>query len=388
MIRTCKNCAGKLTYDIGKRGLSCVNCGSLFTVEEYESDSEESSSTLPFIKSNDMVNCKIFSCSSCGAEVSVTDNEASTFCIYCGNPTIIFSRVGKFKKPDIIVPFKITKEEALDIVRTKLKKGILIPKTIKNFEPELLRGIYIPYHVTKVEYDSSMILSSVQKSGKHSHTYFHKRSGYITLPWVTTDASSTLSDSTSQRLEPYIIKESVPFDEDYLVGFYSDIADIKKKDSTQLAQKRAREAYNEEMMNSIPGSSKKIVQERYRAAVYEDPQTAFLPAWFLTFRYKDRPYTITINGQTGKTVGGVPWRKRLFVSLTTILSIIFTALISVVAVPFLMETDNISIFIFVIVFSIITSMLGIGKIRKVLAAIRRTTENSLVSFVDKRQKGE
>lgn len=388
MIRTCKNCAGKLAYDIAQKALVCEHCGSTYSVEDYDSDPETEASELPLIKTEGMVNCKIFSCSACGAEISVTDTEASTFCIYCGNPTIIFSRVGKFKKPDKIIPFKITKEEALELVRKKLNKGLFIPKAIKDFEPELLRGIYIPYYISNVEYDSSMILSSVQKSGKHSHTYYHKRSGYITLPWVTTDASSTLNDSTSQRLEPYVVKECVSFDEDYLVGFYSDISDVKSKDATRLAQRRAREVYNEEMLNSIPGSSKKIVKERYRAEVYEQPTTAFFPAWFLTFRYQDKPYTITINGQTGKLVGGVPWNKTLFTILTVILSIIFTTAITLPFAPVLTNTDDIRLILMAVVFSAISITAGINKIKKVLKSIARTTESSLTSFVGKRQKGE
>ena len=36
---------------------------------------------------------------------------------------------------------------------------------------------------------------------------------------------------------------------------------------------------------------------------------AFLPVWFMTFEYKDRPYTMMVNGQTGKVVGTVPFQK-------------------------------------------------------------------------------
>ena len=111
MIRNCKNCAGSLRYDTRIEKLVCGRCGSTFCVEEF--DAPEDESNLPFIEVDETFECKIYECQTCGANISVTDTEASTFCIYCGNPSVIFSRIGKLKKPDCIIPFKITKEEAM-----------------------------------------------------------------------------------------------------------------------------------------------------------------------------------------------------------------------------------------------------------------------------------
>lgn len=394
MIRTCKNCAGMLKYDIQLKGLHCDNCGSTFSVSEYD-DIPEGEEEL--LEVENMIDCNIYRCSACGAEISVTGTEASTFCIYCGNPTIIFSRVGRLKKPDMICPFKITKEEALSIVSNHIKSGMFIPKEIKNIEPELLRGIYIPYYVSHVEYDASMIIETKQRSGKSTHTYYHKRSGYASLPWVTTDASTTLSDSSSQRLEPYYMDQAKEFDENYLVGFYSDMSDVSEIDAVRTAQKRAREVFEEELIKSVKGSSKKIVTQRFRAEVYEKPITAMLPAWFLTFRYKDKPYTIIVNGQTGKAVGGVPWNKVLFTVLTVTLAIITSVVFIFILskfLPFIFSSsssssnNNGNFIVFLIAGSIASITAGIKKIKRVLNSIARTTASTLTSYVGKRQKGE
>ena len=332
MIRTCKNCAGKIVFDIGQKSLYCEHCGSTFDVSEYDTNEDYIENDVVDTY-KDMMDCNIYQCNSCGAEISINDTEASTFCIYCGNPAIVFSRVARLKKPDMIIPFEISKDEALNIVRNRIGNGFFIPREIKNFKPELLRGIYIPYYVTKVEHDVSAIISAVQSSGKNSHTYYHERSGYASLPWITTDASTTLSDSSSQRLEPYALDSAKPFDEDYLVGFYSDMADVDEADAIATAKKRAKTVVEEELFKSVKGSSKKIYNARYDSVVYDKPVTAMLPAWFLTFRYKDKPYTIIVNGQTGKVVGGVPWNKALFITLLVITSVIF----SVVSIAILNE---------------------------------------------------
>lgn len=399
MIRTCKNCGGRLKFDIQKKGLVCASCGSLFDVSEYDSGLDELQEQEPVkLKIEDTIDCSIYQCNSCGAEISITNTEVSTFCIYCGNPSIVFSRISKMKKPDAILPFTVTKEQAMNMVRERINKGFFIPKSIKNYEIEQMRGIYIPYYITNVEYDASMILSSVHKNGKNSTTYYYKRTGYSHMPWVTTDASRTLADSSSQRLEPYYIKDAKPFDEDYLVGFYSDMSDVPYTEAITLAKQRADNVFTDEMLKSINGSSKKVVEKRHRAEVYDKPTTIFLPAWFLTFRYNNQPYTIIINGQTGKVVGGVPWNKALFTAIFLSLAVLISAacifllqlMLPVVFSSRRHSSNNrnsgnvIAVPIAVAIASISS---GVKKIKSVLKSISRTSASTLTTYVSKRQKG-
>lgn len=394
MIRTCKNCASRIVFDVEKNGLYCERCGSLFDVSDYgDADYIENDVVSDF---KDMMDCNIYMCNSCGAEISINDTEASTFCIYCGNPAIVFSRVAKLKKPDAILPFKITKEDAMSIVKNRIQDGVFIPKEIKNLKIEQLRGIYIPYYITKVEADVASIISSEVHSNKSTNTIYSLRAVAASLPWVTTDASLKLNDSLSQRLEPFYLEEAVDFDEDYLVGFYSDMSDVQKSRAVEQAKDRVRHAIEEDMMHDVKGSNKKMQKNRICIDVFDEPITAMLPAWFLTFRYKDKPYTLLINGQTGKLVGGVPWNKALFITLVTVLSILFS-------------TAAVLLFynVLPIIFSgssrgnsngRLLSLIGAGilacfsaavkNITSSIKSIKRASDSNLTSFVSKRQKGE
>lgn len=400
MILSCKNCGARVVYDPQTGRLHCEYCDSNFDLSEYKLKAGYNEKG-PVLESeiyggdNKDMDCQIYTCGACGAEVSVNSVEASTFCVYCGSPNVVFSRIAKVKRPKKILPFMVTKQQAEKLIRKRLNSGLFIPDEIKNFHTELLRGIYIPYYITNVAYRNSMLVKSEVGGGKNKRTIYSLRSGYCIFDHMTTDASKKLSDATSTKLEPYNMNYLCDFSENYLTGFYSDIADVKPSNARATAAARSKELFNEAVLDSVIGSDKEIVDQRPEYVIKNDPMKVMLPAWFLTFRYKDRPYTILVNGQTGKVIGGVPWNKERFVMVVLALGII----ISLAAMPivgFLMnesfgygsdDSGSYKIIVAIIFFSFGALGTGIKKLKKVLNSIRLTSESSLTSFVKKRQNG-
>lgn len=399
MIRICKNCSGRITYDIKKSGLVCEKCGSFFSVEDY--NSEESDISLNKVSDDEFgtMDVIVYSCSTCGAEVSVSDEDYKSDCIYCGNPTFVFSRKTKIRRPDKIIPFKLTRDDAEAAIRKELRKGIFIPKEIKQIKPDLLRPIYVPYYISKVEYDTSMVIAEEFGHGKDKETNYFIRSGYATLDFVSTDACQAFNDQTSERLEPYRFSELQTFDEDYLLGFYSNIPDVEVKDAVITADARACEFVDDILMADF-GSKAYIYRQRSRAEVYEQPTLALLPVWFMSFKYQDKQYTIIVNGQSGKVVGAFPWRK-LFTSITAVVALILTLLIATPLYLILSEIASAAdaetvvtllplmakVIIPVGAAAIVVISAGLRYFRKVSRAIDRTTEESLLKFASKRKGG-
>ena len=52
-------------------------------------------------------------------------------------------------------------------------------------------------------------------------------------------------------------------------------------------------------MESCNARSKSVVVSNPQIQIQKETY-AMLPAWFMTFRYKENPYTMLVNGQTGK----------------------------------------------------------------------------------------
>lgn len=292
MIIRCSNCSGALVYDIALGKMKCAHCNTFFEVDEVETSSLE----------EDMLEYNIFACTACGARVAVNNVECATWCAYCGQPTIVFERVSKRKKPEKIIPFKVTREEAKVVIRKYLKKGIFVPKAVKKFEVERLNGVYMPYWLYNVEYEDRPFFEVKRRNGH----YKYQVQATTNFKNLTMDASENFSNLYSQRLEPYDMKELTDFQEVYLSGFYADCFDVNKEQLREKVFERCKKMYDNEISKKNLGSNCysttpkwKVLEEKY----------AMLPVWFLTMRYKDKPYTMLVNGQTKKVMGAVPYVK-------------------------------------------------------------------------------
>ena len=287
MAVLCKNCAGKLIFNPASQKLECSTCGSSFRPEDVED--------VYASKSAKYYDTRVYVCSHCGAEVITSDTEASTFCVYCGNPAIVFSRISREYRPDGLIPFKITKEQAISNITKKFLNNPIVPKEVAGkCKPENLRGIYVPYWVINAKFTEADFLSGVVKRGKSSETRYYSRACETQLRNVPIDGSRILNDDTSLKLEPFYLEDSKDFDEDYLNGFYSNTSDLRFFDLRESAAKRCHKLVSEEVIKSIPSNARdvKIRDTIYWVDIEDDPIYMMMPVWFFTFKYKGKPYTI------------------------------------------------------------------------------------------------
>ena len=404
MATLCKNCSHALIFDPVTQKLVCESCGSSFKAEEVQSESKqyredlkaESLNDVYGTKDEELMDCYVYTCSECGGEIIINGTEASTTCIYCGNPSVVFSRIAKQKCPEFVLPFSISREQAIDLVHKKIDKGFFVPKGIKNFNPDLVRGIYIPYWIINAEYTDAVVIQGRVKQGKNSVTRYFGRAGNMKLERFPIDASTALSDESSSRLEPFELSRLKPFDEDYLAGFYSNVSDVTYTDLRFAALKRAQEYFNEEAIKSVSAHSKKVVASVPSIRLDRDMAYAMLPAWFITFKYQGKHNTILVNGDSGKVVCGLPWKKKLFYGLLIALGILLTIGLFFVfkdTIPFIFtgssrhssNNSNGKIIALLITGIIALFSTGIRKVIKVVKNIKLTQDKAIFNFMKKRQ---
>ena len=404
MITKCKNCSGQLIFDPKKQMLVCDHCGGMFNPDEFEGsktepyvDKEaESLNDIYGIDSKELIDCYVYICNSCGGEIIVNGTEASTQCIYCGSSAVVFNRVAKHKRPHGIIPFKVTKEEAVEAVRKRFNKGFFIPKSIKQFKPDDVRGIYIPYWIVNCIHKGSVVISGEVSNGRHSKIEYYGRAGQMRLSNLPLDASRTLSDDSSSRMEPFDLNDMKEFNEKYLLGFYSNISDVTYGNLRRAADERADAYFNELAIKSVHDARKPKIHssDQITAIDYNNMKYAMLPAWFITYTYKKRHNTVIVNGQTGKVVCGVPWNKGLFYFIqflagAIVSAVLFLALRNILPILFTTSTKVSTASIMLIGVFITGAMAlfsyGLVRIVKIIKSINLTQAISIFNFVRKRQ---
>ena len=332
MASLCKNCGGNLAFSPKRQALFCNKCGATFKPEDITAEAKELLADVEAPKASDIYgsrgsyDCSIYSCTQCGGDIVINDTEASTICVYCGSPAVVFNRVAKEIRPDGIIPFSVTKDLAQMLIKTHLKKGKFIPSEIKNAPLDDIKGIYIPYWIVDCDFHDAVMVKGDVQEGKHKRTTYFAQAGEWTYQNLPCNASLRFNDNIGKKLEPFDYNEARDFDEDYLTGFYSDITDMSPANLRSAVLKRGDDMYREEVIHGLVNATKKSVVNSSPSVRIKEGEEVYLmiPAWFYTFRYKGMPHTILVNGQTGKTVGAMPFDRAKLIALTVA---IFIALV-------------------------------------------------------------
>lgn len=396
MATLCSNCGGALVYSPTSHKMSCKMCGSTFKPEEVvalgkELLVEDNGKTLAEVhgtRNPKDYKVHIYTCSHCGGDVVVNGSEASTVCVYCGNPTVVFSRVANERRPDGIVPFSIGKEEAEKLIRSHLNRGAFIPNKIKKQSLDNIRGIYVPYWIVNCDFYDSVVIKGDVKSGKHTRTTYFARAGRSRFELLPCDASLNLNDNMAKRLEPYYYDDVKDFDEDYLGGFYSDTSDMSPSDLRAAVLRRCDDMFCEEAIKNIRAQNLAVEKTRPYVNIDEDAIYLMLPVWFYTFMYNGKPNTVLVNGQTGKTVGTLPINKGKLAALTIPLFLLLAAIVLYPVIRLSLE-DIVAYFPIMVSFSTVfgVSMYTIAgrKIRRIINNIKDSQSSSTFLYVRKRQ---
>ncbi len=319
----CPNCGSTMEFSPALRKMYCTHCGVSqpvsarrdvnriipFQTDEDEcTENEKSTKEKQDWRRHAVIKMQIAHCTECGADLGLNDLELSSFCPYCGQATIVKDRIADFYEPDTIIPFKITKEKAADLLRDYFACGKYIPDELKDFEFERLRGIYVPYWVADLYYTDDQYWKTWLEY-KEVIGYRHvEAEGYFRN--LTMDASRRIDDEFSRRLEPFDMEGRAPFHASFLSGFYADCCDVGSEEIKIVAKARAKEIFDEKMR--WVGGRDLPVETRPQCRI-ESLEYVLLPIWFMTTHWKGRPITVMINGQTGKVAGSVPIdRKKWF----------------------------------------------------------------------------
>ena len=328
----CPACTGPLHF-VGSSGkLECDYCGSTYTVEYIESlfkDKNEQAAQntsqtqmegeWAFDTHTDWgVNMKAYNCPSCGAELICEETTAATSCPYCGNPTVIPGQFSGGMKPEYILPFKLSKEDAVAALKKHYHGKKLLPRVFSQQNHlEEVKGIYVPFWLFDAEGDGDVSFAAqntrVFRQGDYEITetdHFQvRRAGSVQFQRIPADASSKMPDDYMDSIEPFDYGELKPFSAAYLPGFLADKYDVDKDACAERADRRASVSVVDVLRSTVTGYETVTVSGESVNVRRGKISYALMPVWLLSTRWKEQNYLFAMNGQTGKMVGNLPIDK-------------------------------------------------------------------------------
>lgn len=339
----CPNCGASLVYDASRGSLLCDHCGTVVDVDtmEQEFDSEKhihqdkadqkTQGQGQYTQDQDQLSMKQYHCDSCGAEVLTDEFTAATFCAFCGNPNLIEDRLIDEAKPDLLIPFKISKQQAVEKFRKWTKNGLLTPGEFTNQSTiDKITGMYVPYWLydmmAHVRLSAHCTNVSVIRHGDTEVTttrhYQVERDLTAEYSKVPADASKQMEDGMMDKLEPFFYQDITSFEMPYLAGFMAEKYNYSSDQLADRAGSRIRTYAASLAKDTIRGYASVAVTNEKVDLREEGAQYAMLPVWLLNYRYKDRTYTFALNGQTGKMVGDLPVSRKKMILWCFILTLI------------------------------------------------------------------
>ena len=318
----CPNCSADLKFSPSTQKLDCEYCLSSFTIEEVKRLCAHTENSIPpeevQVKDDFENHTNLYRCNSCGAEIMADDQQTATFCYYCHNPVILSGKMGGAYKPDQVIGFRLTKENAIADFKKWIGKRWFVPKDFKSQEQiEKLTGLYVPFWIADchVNVDYRAVGKKLRHwvSGNYSYTetkeYRITRQGKMTTRGVPADGETKIEDLLMEAIEPFDYRELKDFSMSYLSGFFADKYDVDKSAVFPRIRIRTNQACSAFVKSTVSGYSSVTPSiEQYNIS-NTDWRYIMLPVWFMTYKYKNKMYEFAINGQTGKLAGTPPLSK-------------------------------------------------------------------------------
>ena len=294
-----------------------------------------------------------FKCSGCGAEVTVDTGETLTArCHWCRHVFGINEQVPNGAVPDAVLPFHISKDDAVARIRQFVGKRSLfaLEEFKRQFAPENVIGVYLPYMIV----DGNVSADIAGKGEVETRRYTrgsgnNKRTYYDADVWkierhvdFIVDDLPLESSSERRRLDarvntnniintilPFDTKNAVKWNASYLVGHSSEKRDLDVAHMHPQLEDKLLSIARSQVVASVRRFDRGVRWERERLDVHGSRWVSmYLPVWLYSFhqpgskgkggRKDGMLHYIAVNGRTGETMGSIPvqqW-KLLLASLT------------------------------------------------------------------------
>ncbi|WP_220458022.1 TFIIB-type zinc ribbon-containing protein [Actinotalea sp. JY-7876] len=301
-----------------------------------------------------------FKCSACGAEVVIDTNESTQArCHWCRNTLSMNQQVPNGAVPDMVLPFRVPKDDAVARIAEFVKKRTFFAHPVfkREFNPENVMGVYLPYMVVDVNARASLAgqgehqtRSYTVKSGDSrrrvydADVYDVVRDFTVHIDDLTVESSRARLDKDASRntnniinsILPFDVENAVRYDSNYLSGFHSERRDSNVADLTPVATVQAQDVARHAANQTLEFYDRGVRWDHERVDVVGQRWvSAYLPVWLYSYQQRKSNgrsflHYVAVNARTGETMGSVPVNQPKLLAVAGVVQVVGTILFALI----------------------------------------------------------
>ena len=328
----CEQCGSQLHFDAGEQVLTCPYCGHVQTVHDHQ-DSVAELREIDFesalggqLARAEIEETRVVTCPNCGAQTEFSETTQADRCPFCDTPVVTDTGTHRHLKPQGVLPFSVTEDQARDGLRRWLKGLWFAPNGLKEYarDGRRMNGIYVPYWTFDADTRSSYRgqrgihydeVRTVTRNGRLETVRVRKTrwrtvSGRVARQFddLLILASRSLPKRYADALDPWDLSQLAPYSPQYLAGFRAEGYQVELEDGYTEARQVMDRVIHQDVRRDIGGDDQRV------GSVSTDVSNVtfkhiLLPIWLAAYKYQGRTFRFVVNGRTGEVQGERPYSK-------------------------------------------------------------------------------
>lgn len=333
-IYKCPNCDAGLKFSPSTQDFACEFCHSHFTEQQMQEigqakasaqqrPPEEATASQQAAPTQQAATAEepllLYTCPTCGAEISTDATTAATYCYYCHNPVVLTGQLDGAYRPSKLIPFAFDRATAQNSFLNWVKKKKFVPAGFFSKDQiEKINGVYFPYWLVDSDVQASLTATArtvrVWRVGNIQHTetkhYRIARGGRIHFEDISKNALRKENSILCNGVHPYNSQGVRDYMPAFLSGFFAEKRNVEAGEVQQEVMSDVQKFSQQVLRNTISGYGSVTVEHCALNGCNLHWDHALLPVWTVTYKGSDgKIYFYTMNGQTGKTTGVLPLDK-------------------------------------------------------------------------------
>lgn len=310
--RKCPNCGASLIYDPTQGKLYCAHCKSYVDFDKSKDVQERDFSDLLSMENWDESSVSYYRCDNCGASTVLPRSTLATTCPYCSSPVVLDEKQTGLVRPDTIVPFELSTEQAESFLSDWARKKAYAPRSFRRgAKASGIKGVYTPawtFDLTTVTHYSGRLgrtrTRTVRRNGKtYTETY---------IDWFRVDdvidnsfddiyvsGSNHISVKNFNDLDLTNQAKYAVYSDEYLAGYIADNYTVSPENAYATALKKADGIIYSEIMSrhgaDHDGGLTIQTQVLSRSFKY-----VMLPVYVVATKYGNKVYNQYVSGVYSK----------------------------------------------------------------------------------------